>query len=198
MAKSTAAGIAKILEDQIEAGFLVIGEEVKEVIQANVHAVAFDTGRLQDSVDFATKNRQATAKGKATAIDMIKSPTTTFTLHIGTACPYAIPIEFGSAYGTVHRNPGGVEGGSMRERIKEWALRHGIPESMVSPIINNIMKRGYLPARQFMTPAAPMVKAIADTVMKKVMQRAKDAFPIKKTVIEVTISTRGMNSRRIM
>lgn len=178
----------------IEAALLVIGEKATEIIQRQVQDVAYDTGRLHDSISFATDKKDAKVGGRAEEGDAIMKPSGSLELHIGTACPYAQWIEMGSA----PISESSRTDGKFRERINEWAARHGFSELAAKYIANKIAARG-LPPRQFMKSSEIEIYDMAEKTIAlavdKLMNRLLDKKPM---VIEVpiTMTTTHVRSKR--
>ena len=196
------------VERAVEAALAAIGVEGVGIIKRNVeaasapsapghNATASDTGRLADSIQYSTTKIKPKIGGRAkSGVDEITQPTEPLTLYLGTGCPYAPCIEYGTNYGTSSKGHGGVEGGSFRDRIKAWAARHGIEEKYVSAIINSIIRRGWLPARPFMQPSEQEVSALAKRMMDGAMAKIVDGLRNnRKEVINVTLSMTGTHVR---
>jgi hypothetical protein len=87
-----------------------------------------DTSRLSESISWATP--RARDNGRNTAVlkegDLPEAPTEKFSVNIGTGCPYAPQVNYGSL--SMGRGSGAVdpESGTFQEKIKEWVERHGV------------------------------------------------------------------------
>ncbi len=176
----------------IQAALTDIGAKGAEVIKRNVQDVAYDTHRLHDSVSFSTDKIEARVEGRAEEGDAIAKPTTPLTLHIGTACPYARWVEMGSA------PISGTTDGKFRERINEWAARHGFSELAAKYIAKKIAARG-LPPRPYMKGSEVEIYDIAQKIMAGVSKKIVEMIPDKKPmVIEVpiTMTTTHVRSKR--
>lgn len=188
---TSAAELIDKLITAIYAGLGVAGKTLQGQMVSNLEAFPVnDTGRLKDSIAFATTlNRGAPvmAGSNYQEEDKIEAPETPYTMAVGTVCPYAAVIEHGS---TAHKSAGpGVEGkGSFDERIRAWALRHGISDENVIFLIKRKIARDGLVARPFVAP----VRAIAQPIVQKAVQAEVDkilkGFIKGKVTIDVTMS----------
>jgi hypothetical protein len=162
----------------------VVGVKSVEVVKSRVHDIAYDTGRLHDSVSFATPKIEAKVSGAAEQEDAISKPNTPNTLFIGTACPYAWWVEHGSMPIT----DGSYTDGKFRDRIIAWAARHGIDEEGARRIAKKVGARG-LPSREFMKPSEVEIYEIAKEALAGALVKIKDAVIDKNPmVVEVPIT----------
>ncbi|MFH2028994.1 MAG: hypothetical protein ABIJ40_00025 [Bacteroidota bacterium] len=81
------------MDKKIDNLLIIIGQAM--VNRAKYYCTVA-TGRLRDSITFATSTEQSGIDGKATESDKIKQPSEARTVRIGTAVDYALGVEFGT------------------------------------------------------------------------------------------------------
>lgn len=82
------------MDKKIDNLLIIIGQSI--VNKAKYYCTV-DTGRLRDSIIFATANEQSEIGSKATESDKIEKPSEQRTVRIGTAVSYAPFVEYGTS-----------------------------------------------------------------------------------------------------
>lgn len=188
--ESSYAEIKDKLDEAIYNGLMHLGQDVQSMMYNNLlDAPSVDTGRLIDSIAYRTDKMPSPvmAGGSAQEVDKISKPETTYTVKVGTACPYAPFIEHGSGPHS-GESVGAENTGSFDERIREWAARHGITEERdIYWLKKKIAQRG-VKANPFLAPTeAQMQGGRASAYVQKEIDRVLKGIIKGKVTIEVTM-----------
>ena len=120
-----------IMNAKIQGFLAAIGEIAVMLIRKNM-THNDDTGKTKESVMWRTKVDMSEAKHEA-----LSKPPVEGVLYAGSAEPSATYIEYGTM---AHSSPVGME--QFVQAIKEWGMRHGIPEDQIYWVIKYIRENG--------------------------------------------------------
>lgn len=197
MAKTSMGGYEDIVTRAVEGAFMQIGPEAVDIISNNLVDYSMDTGRLVSSITFTTDKVKAKMGPGAKETDALSQPKEPLTMYIGTGCPYAEYVEYGSPPHSQNSpaNSAIQDGETFWDRIKAWAARHGIDEKGAYPIMMKIKEKG-IRQQPFMTPAEQPIFALARMIMALEVKKLVDAIPSKKPiVVEVPITLTSTSAR---
>jgi hypothetical protein len=136
MGQSMITTVAERAEERLtvifDALLIQIGDMGAKKMQSHLSGRGIDTGRLFQSIAWATpRARDNRTNGSVLKEgDLPVAPTERFSVNIGTGCPYAPQVNYGSL--PMGRGGSGSvdpESGTFQEKIKEWAERHGVDTS---------------------------------------------------------------------
>ena len=167
----------KKIQKGIDKGLIRAGQFGQSTAQKAVRQQrAIDTGRLVNSISYATIDRSAkpsnfVGSGIVDDRDLVKKPLKKNELIIGTNVYYAPMIENGS--GPLRK---GENEQTFDEAIRGWARRKGITDEGTIFIIKRAIRNrpsGSNP-RPFIAPTASVLKRVIDRIVGKSIREEID------------------------
>jgi hypothetical protein len=187
----------KVLEECVNGAFAVLGPRIASTMKGRLNQNGSeDTMRLEDSITWATPVAVDTAMGKGKPTDIIQKPATKYTLHVGTAVPYAPYIEHGS---TPHGGSNAAEHERFVANMLDWASRHGweardggaLKESDIYYLLKSIRDNG-TSDKPFIAPTKTeyegKVGGMFSAAIAPLIRNAFGTRKGKKTMIDVHVS----------
>jgi hypothetical protein len=150
------------------AALEAMGKHLAEKMKEPLEGKHEDTGRLRDSITWATKD--ATGRDlvgpSAEESDVISQPESVGVLHIGTAVPYAPPVEYGSGPHVAN----GEQSQEFTDRLTDWARRHGFAENDIYYLIQYIRKNG-TEQIEFINPTKQYAEGAGSAALNDIIRR---------------------------
>jgi hypothetical protein len=195
--------IEKALNTAASAALAAMGVDLAKEMKSNLEAGGSnDTGRLGDSITWATKDAigRDLIGAAAKESDVISQPTGNAELHVGTAAPHGVYVE----YGTGPHVANGEQNQEFIDNLVAWANRHGwtgedggpATEKDIYPLIKKIREEGTT-EHPFVRPTEAYANGEGSAVLSDILNRfLKQGFSqIPKTVekIDIQINVKGGN-----
>jgi hypothetical protein len=185
------------LEKAVNGAFAILGPQIATTMKDRLNQNGSeDTMRLENSITWATPVAVDTVMGKGNPTDIIQKPTTKYTMHVGTAVPYAPYVEHGS---TPHGGSNAAEHERFVTNMLDWARRHGweardggeLKESDIYYLLKKIRDNG-TSDMPFVAPTKTEYEGkIGPMFRAAITPRIREAFGKRKgtkTVIDIRIS----------